>query len=108
MECVSIVNKALGDSGFGEILAHKLDKLGLGVFAGVFLEASSEKLKSTSSERMVPLMVDVSNESSVENVATQIREILKEKNGQLVGIVNNAGILVQPGMKQVTTALQSA
>ena len=108
-----------GDSGFGEIVAKKLDKLGYGVFAGevdslegrrtgssvdrscilvgVYLEASIERLKSEGTERMIPLRVDVSNEESVERVAKQIGEILQEKKGQLVGLVNNAGILVQPG-----------
>lgn len=69
----------------------------LTLFAGVYLESSIEKLKSEGTERMIPLKVDVSNEDSVEGVARQIKQILQEKKGQLVGLVNNAGILVQPG-----------
>mmetsp|Transcript_5979 Transcript_5979/g.6868 ORF Transcript_5979/g.6868 Transcript_5979/m.6868 type:complete len:339 (-) Transcript_5979:148-1164(-) len=85
------------DTGFGEIVAKKLDQLGFGVFAGVYLPESIDKLKSSCSNRMHPIRVDVSDEDSVENAASIMKETLAAKGALLHGVVNNAGILVQPG-----------
>jgi len=85
------------DSGFGEILTKKLEKLGFGVFAGVYLESSIKKLKNECSSRVFPIQVDVTKEDSCENAATVMKSVLAEKGAILHGIVNNAGILVQPG-----------
>lgn len=87
----------LGDTGFGNILTKKLDKMGFSVIPGVYMEDSITKLKSECSSNVYPFQVDVSSEESVYKVADQIKSLLLEKGGKLHGIVNNAGILVQPG-----------
>ena len=92
----------IGDTGFGAILTKKLDEMGFSVIAGVYLQESIPKIRSERSENVYPIRVDVSDESSVEDGAKEIREILQEKGGVLHGVVNNAGILVQPGPTEWT------
>jgi len=85
------------DSGFGRIATDLFDKENIGVFAGVFFESSIEKLKTECpSGRVVPIQVDVTSEASVAEAAIFIKEYLEKNSGQLTGVVNNAGILVQP------------
>jgi len=85
------------DSGFGRIATDLFDKEGLGVYSGVFLEASIEKLKKECpSGRVVPIPLNVKSEASILEAARLIKEHLAGENAQLVGVVNNAGILVQP------------
>ncbi len=91
------------DSGFGEIVTKMLDKKGFGVFPGCYLEASMERLKKECSERVVPLQLDVTKDASVEAAAKRIVEELGKRPGsKLVGVVNNAGILVTPGPVEFT------
>jgi len=88
------------DTGFGNILTKKLEKLGYGVFAGVFLEKSIDELKS---DLIVPVQVDVSNEESVEKAGAFISNYLASRPGtSLRGVVNNAGILITPGPTEWT------
>lgn len=85
------------DSGFGRIAVDLFDKDQIGVFAGVFLEASIEKLKrECPSGRVVPVPLNVRSEASVLEAARLIKEQLAADGAQLIGVVNNAGILVQP------------
>ena len=68
-------------------------KEGVSVFAGCFLDASVEKLKSPT---CVPLKLNVTDEASVLDAAQRIKDHLAKEGGELVAVVNNAGILVQP------------
>jgi NAD(P)-dependent dehydrogenase (short-subunit alcohol dehydrogenase family) len=79
-------------SGIGEASAIELDKLGFQVFAGVRNEQAAEKLHSKASERLMPVMIDVSDAASIKSAA----ELIKEKTGErgLFGLINNAGIAI--------------
>jgi NADP-dependent 3-hydroxy acid dehydrogenase YdfG len=77
------------DSGFGRIAVDLLDKENIGVFAGVFLESSVEKIKQDfPSGRVVPVPLNVRSEASVLEAARTIGEHLKRENAKLIGLVN--------------------
>jgi len=62
------------------------------------MASTMENLKQECSDRVVPLQLDVANESSVNSCAEKIKQYLANKSGsKLRGVVNNAGILVTPG-----------
>ena len=76
-------------TGIGKACALYLDKLGFKVFAGVRKQADGNKLKKEASERLTPLILDVTDRNSIE---TAVSIIKKETNGKLYGLVNNAGV----------------
>ena len=75
-------------TGIGEACALHLDGLGHRVYAGVRKEEHAEGLRKSGSSRLVPVFLDVTNQSHVDAVAMQIAE----ETGGLDGLVNNAGI----------------
>lgn len=77
-------------SGIGKACAIYLDKLGYKVYAGVRKESDGVALREKTSNRLVPILLDVTKEESIK-VATNI---IKTSNTNLVGLVNNAGIAV--------------
>ena len=79
-------------TGIGEACALHLDKLGYRVFAGIRKAADGESLRQRASARLVPVRLDISDETEVEQAARNITEALG--GGKLVGLVNNAGIVV--------------
>jgi hypothetical protein len=59
------------------------------VFAGVFFEASIDKLKQDfPSGRVVPVPLNVRSEASVLEAARVINEHIKRENAKLVGVIN--------------------
>ncbi|NEP48711.1 MAG: SDR family oxidoreductase [Moorea sp. SIO1G6] len=78
-------------SGIGEACAIYLDKLGYQVFAGVRREADGEALKRKTQERVIPIMLDVTDESSIKTSVKTVQLSL-ESHG-LTALVNNAGIV---------------
>ncbi len=81
-------------TGIGKACAMRLDKLGFQVFAGVRKEADGQSLKAEASGRLSPLMLDVTDESSIASAARAVSKVVGERG--LAGLVNNAGITV-PG-----------
>lgn len=75
-------------TGIGEACALRLDRLGHRVYAGVRREADGERLRAAASERLQPVLVDVTDTGQVEAAAKQIGA----EAGGLQGLVNNAGI----------------
>jgi len=63
------------------------------VFAGVRREADAENLRGAASDRLVPLMLDITDAGQVAAAATRIEA---EAEGRLDGLVNNAGVAI-PG-----------
>mmetsp|Transcript_18792 Transcript_18792/g.59956 ORF Transcript_18792/g.59956 Transcript_18792/m.59956 type:complete len:334 (+) Transcript_18792:3-1004(+) len=91
------------DTGFGNIAAKMLDNKGLGVFAACYTDEAMEALKKEGSDRLVPVKLDVSQQASVDAAAERIRDELAARPGsKLMGLVNNAGILVTPGPVEFT------
>jgi NAD(P)-dependent dehydrogenase (short-subunit alcohol dehydrogenase family) len=80
-------------TGIGRATALALDQSGWQVFAGVRREEDGESLRAAASERLAPLMLDV---TSPEQIAAAAERIAAESENGLHGLVNNAGIAV-PG-----------
>jgi NAD(P)-dependent dehydrogenase (short-subunit alcohol dehydrogenase family) len=79
------------DTGFGNILAKRLDRLGCHVFAGCLTESGGAQLKSQCSEKLTVLSLDVSKQDSVQKALDVVQAALPPEKG-LWGVMNNAGI----------------
>lgn len=75
-------------TGIGEACALHLDALGHRVYAGVRKEEDAERLRTSASDRLVPIFLDVTDEAQIEAAAKTVNEEV----GSLSGVVNNAGI----------------
>jgi NAD(P)-dependent dehydrogenase (short-subunit alcohol dehydrogenase family) len=80
-------------TGIGRATVERLDAAGWKVFAGVRRQEDAASLSQAGSERVVPLILDVTD---AEQIATAAKRIEAEAGGELEGLVNNAGIAV-PG-----------
>ena len=76
-------------TGIGKACALHLDKLGFKVYAGVRKQADGEMLKSEASERLKPLILDVTSSETINAAADTIE---KETDGNVFALINNAGI----------------
>ncbi len=81
-------------TGIGRSTALQLDQRGWRVFAGVRKEADAVSLREAGSDRLEPLMLDVTDAGQVAAAAQRAESKLGEAG--LDGLVNNAGIAV-PG-----------
>lgn len=81
-------------TGIGRATALHLDAAGWRVFAGVRKEGDAVALRQAGSERLVPLMLDVTDPDQLAAAAERIGRDVGEAG--LDGLVNNAGIAV-PG-----------
>lgn len=80
-------------TGIGRATALRLDGSGWRVFAGVRKEEDAESLRAAGSERLAPVILDV---TEPEQIAAAAELIDGETEGGLDGLVNNAGVAV-PG-----------
>jgi len=85
-------------SGIGRACSLHLDSLGWRVFAGVRREEDGNALREKASERLTPIMLDVTDDAAIGRAATEIGEALG--GAGLDGLVNNAGMAV-PGPLEV-------
>lgn len=77
-------------SGIGRATALLLASAGYRVFAGVRKPKDAESLKNEGSERLCPLILDITNLDQIAAAAALVRETLGPDRG-LHGLVNNAG-----------------
>lgn len=77
-------------TGIGRASALRMDAEGWRVFAGVRREQDAVALREVASERLVALMLDVTDSEQIANAAGRIGEAVGEAG--LDGLVNNAGI----------------
>jgi NAD(P)-dependent dehydrogenase (short-subunit alcohol dehydrogenase family) len=77
-------------TGIGRATALRLDGAGWRVFAGVRREADAESLREAGSERLTPLILDVTDAVQIAAAAERIDAEVGEAG--LDGVVNNAGI----------------
>jgi len=84
------------DTGFGNILAKRLDRLGCHVFAGCLTESGEIELKKSCSNNVITLSLDVTKQESVRNALEFVKGKLPSGKG-LWGVMNNAGILGPTG-----------
>ncbi|KFM78604.1 Estradiol 17-beta-dehydrogenase 2, partial [Stegodyphus mimosarum] len=80
------------DSGFGNLLAKRLDSRGFHVFASCLFPngPGAEDLKKSCSKRLQVLELDVTNDESVQNAVNFVKENIGSSD--LWAIVNNAGV----------------
>ena len=79
-------------TGIGRATALRLDLDGWRVFAGVRRDEDAESLRSAASDRLVPVTLDVTDQTQVAFAAAQIEEVVGE--GGMNGLVNNAGVAI--------------
>jgi NAD(P)-dependent dehydrogenase (short-subunit alcohol dehydrogenase family) len=89
-------------TGIGAACALHLDKLGFMVFAGVRRVPDGDALKQRGTDRLVPVLLDVTDESSIHQAQTTVSERIG--TGGLFGLVNNAGIAVAGPLEAVPIA----
>jgi NAD(P)-dependent dehydrogenase (short-subunit alcohol dehydrogenase family) len=77
-------------TGIGRAIALHLDGLGFRVFAGVRRDEDGESLREAASPRLVPLQLDVTDESRVAAAAKTVEAAVGTEGIQ--GLVNNAGV----------------
>jgi NAD(P)-dependent dehydrogenase (short-subunit alcohol dehydrogenase family) len=77
-------------SGIGRATALLLDRNGFQVFASVRGSEHGEALQQQASNRLTPILLDVTDPHSIEAAAESVRDALGGR--ALAGLVNNAGI----------------
>lgn len=77
-------------TGIGRSAALHLDRLGHRVFAGVRSPGDGDSLRKTASERLTPVVLDVTDADGVAAAVQSVEEALG--GAPLDGLVNNAGI----------------
>lgn len=77
-------------TGIGEACALTLDSYGFQVFAGVRKTTDADALRAKASDRLTPILIDVTQSESIQAGVEQIKQKLGEDG--LHGLVNNAGI----------------
>lgn len=79
-------------SGIGKACALHLDNLGLRVFAGVRRKIDGEALRREASDRLTPILLDITDANSI----TAAVDCITAATGGtgMAGIINNAGIAV--------------
>ena len=86
-------------TGIGRASALRMDADGWRVFASVRREKDAAKLRDAASERLVPLMLDVTDANQIAAVAAQIGEAVGGRG--LDGLVNNAGMAVMSPLETI-------
>ncbi|WAR25970.1 RDH16-like protein [Mya arenaria] len=79
------------DTGFGNLLAKRLDRFGINVFAGCLTSDGAHALRETCSKRLNTLNLDVTNEESIAKAKLFVEKRLPKGKG-LWAVVNNAGV----------------
>ncbi|KAI8813675.1 hypothetical protein BJ742DRAFT_789122 [Cladochytrium replicatum] len=79
-------------SGIGRAAAIALAKKGYQVLATV-RKADDARMIEEMNENIRSLFLDLGDEASLEACAKKVKEILNEEQGELVGVVNNAGVI---------------
>ncbi|KAM4882861.1 retinol dehydrogenase 5 [Thomomys bottae] len=78
------------DSGFGRLLALRLDQRGFRVLASCLTPSGAENLQQMASSRLHTTLLDVADPHSVQQAAEWVEAHVKEAG--LFGLVNNAGV----------------
>ncbi|KAF6119712.1 hypothetical protein HJG60_010152 [Phyllostomus discolor] len=78
------------DSGFGRLLALRLDQRGFQVLASCLTPSGAEDLQQVASSRLHTTLLDVTDPQSVQRAAKWVETHVGETG--LFGLVNNAGV----------------
>ncbi len=77
-------------TGIGKATALYLDRMGMRVFACVRKQADADMLRSEASDRLVPIILDVTDSGTILDAKQEVCRLVGEAG--LWGIVNNAGV----------------
>ncbi|MGD0169289.1 MAG: SDR family NAD(P)-dependent oxidoreductase, partial [Smithella sp.] len=83
-------------TGIGKACALYLDSIGFKVFAGVRREVDGNALREKASDRLTPVLIDVTDSESIDSASKFISG--EVGNAGLAGLVNNAGIVTASGL----------
>jgi NAD(P)-dependent dehydrogenase (short-subunit alcohol dehydrogenase family) len=87
-------------TGIGRACAEQLDHVGFDVLAGVRRDSDADALRSAASERLRPLLLDVTDGDSIAAALGTVDEVAP---AGLAGLVNNAGIGIGGPLELLTT-----
>jgi NAD(P)-dependent dehydrogenase (short-subunit alcohol dehydrogenase family) len=76
-------------TGIGEACTLRLDEKGVRVFAGVRNESDGAALRARASDRLTPVLIDVTDPETMASARATIADAVGEDG--LAGLVNNAG-----------------
>ncbi|MCB9478590.1 MAG: SDR family oxidoreductase [Deltaproteobacteria bacterium] len=79
-------------TGIGNACARMLDDAGFRVFAGVRKQEDADRISAQGSDRLTPLICDITDTDSLARAAEEVAAEMGEAG--LAGLVNNAGIAV--------------
>jgi NAD(P)-dependent dehydrogenase (short-subunit alcohol dehydrogenase family) len=89
-------------TGIGRACALHLDSLGFDVFAGVRREQDADALRADGSERLRPVMLDITDADAIGAAAATVDQAVGERG--LTGLVNNAGVAVASPLEFIPIA----
>ena len=89
--CAVVITGA--SSGIGKASSLFLDQMGFRVFAGVRTASAAQMLKTEASCRLLPIMLDITDRAMIQQAVQEINAQLGVP-GRLVGLINNAGIIL--------------
>lgn len=89
-------------TGIGRATALALDRSGYRVFAGVRQAAAGDALRAEASDRLEPVILDVTDEGNVAAVKDHVADVVGDAG--LAGLMNNAGIAVSGPLEFVPLA----
>ena len=69
------------DSGFGNLIAKKLDQRGCHVFAACLTEKGADALKAESSERLQTVIIDVTKTESIRSAYEEVKGAIPKDKG---------------------------
>uniref|UniRef100_A0A6J0SZ53 Retinol dehydrogenase 5 n=1 Tax=Pogona vitticeps TaxID=103695 RepID=A0A6J0SZ53_9SAUR len=78
------------DSGFGNLLAKRLDKKGFRVLAGCLTQKGADNLQRASTPSLRTVLIDVTSSESIRKAVEWVKGEVGDKG--LFGLVNNAGV----------------
>jgi NAD(P)-dependent dehydrogenase (short-subunit alcohol dehydrogenase family) len=86
-------------TGIGRATALRLDGAGWQVFAGVRREEDAESLRAAGSQRMTPVILDVTDADAISAMEKRLSEELGAAG--LDGLVNNAGVAIPSPLETI-------
>ena len=88
-------------TGIGKATALHVDQLGFKVFAGVRKEADGEALMRVASDRLTPILLDVTD---ADSIAAAVSTVTQATSGKLFCLINNAGVSLNGPLELVPIA----
>ena len=88
-------------TGIGKATVLQLDKLGFKVYAGVRKESDGQALKQEASDKVTPILLDVTDDDSI---TTAVNTVAAEAAGELFGLVNNAGVSLNGPLELISVS----